>query len=99
VGRDGVRYAGDLGEESRRISEKQNYSADAPRSGLDQSDVPEDDGLHALLAIRGKLDWCGLVDVRRAPIATEFCVAEKYRDVPIYSGLACAGRRPLTQPE
>ena len=28
------------------------------------------------------LDWCGLVDVRDAPIATEFCVAEEYRDVP-----------------
>jgi hypothetical protein len=28
------------------------------------------------------LDWCGLVDVRHAPIATEFCVAEEYRDVP-----------------
>jgi hypothetical protein len=30
----------------------------------------------------GMLDWCGLVDLRRAPIATEFCVAEKYREVP-----------------
>jgi hypothetical protein len=28
------------------------------------------------------LDGCGMVDVRRAPIATEFCVAEKFRDVP-----------------
>ena len=30
----------------------------------------------------GMLDWCGLVDVRRAPIATEFCVAENFRNVP-----------------
>jgi hypothetical protein len=32
----------------------------------------------------GMLNWCGLVDVRRAPIATEFCVAEKFREVPRY---------------
>ena len=37
------------------------------------------------------LDWCGLVDVRDAPIATEFCVAEEYRDVPLNEP-ALAGR-------
>jgi hypothetical protein len=28
-----------------------------------------------------ELDWCGLLDVRRTPIATGFCVAENFRDV------------------
>jgi ketosteroid isomerase-like protein len=27
--------------------------------------------------------WCGLLDVRYAPIATKFCIAAKCRDVPI----------------
>ncbi len=63
AGQDGGRYAGDLGEESRTISENQNSSADAPRSGSIQSDVPEDDGLHALLAISG----AGLVRLGRCP--------------------------------
>ena len=40
------------------------------------------------------LDWCGLVDVRRAPIATEFYVAEKYRDVPLSEIKPCL-RRPV----
>ena len=34
VGQDGEGYAGDLGVESRTISENQNYSADAPGAGL-----------------------------------------------------------------
>jgi len=25
---------------------------------------------------------CGLIDVRHAPITTEFCVADDFRDVP-----------------
>jgi hypothetical protein len=63
------------------ISENKNFPADAPRSGSIQSDVPEDDGFMLCSQYR-VLDWCGLVDVRDAPIATEFCVAEEYRDVP-----------------
>jgi hypothetical protein len=65
------------GRSQGKISVNQKYSADAPRSGLIHSDVPQDDGLRALLA-RWDAGLVGLVDVRRAQ--TEFCVAEKYRD-------------------
>jgi hypothetical protein len=30
------------------------------------------------------LDWCGLLDVRYAPIAIKFCSATKSRYVPIF---------------
>jgi hypothetical protein len=43
----------------------------------------------------GMLDWCGLVDLRRAPIATEFCVAEKYREVPNPEVVLSDRRYPL----
>ena len=40
----------------------------------------------------GMLDWCGLVDLRRAPIATGFCVGGKFRNVP-QAEVVAIGRR------
>lgn len=43
-----------------------------------------------------ELDWRGSVDVHRAPIAAEPCVAEKFRDVPradvCHAGGAASGQ-------
>jgi hypothetical protein len=44
---------------------------------------------------RIELDWCGLLDVRYAPIVTKFCIAAKCRDVP--RGDKLAARVDLNQ--
>jgi hypothetical protein len=97
VGQDGGRYAGDLGEESRTISEKQKFFADH-RGGLDRFEATFRRTTDCMLCSQYRvLDWCGLVDVRDAPIATEFCVAEEYRDVPSSETLHKSGRRTPSQ--